>query len=292
MSDGKHDLAYFQDLWAARGFSPVSHSPEIWDERAKDWISELGPDGEGKDDMRARVAATAAYLRGRGLLGRGDTVADVGCGPGLFVNEFARTAKHATGMDYARRFLDYGAAQSKAAGLTNTSFTQCDFLALDVDAAGLAGAFDLVFTSITPAASGAGCLEKLIRMSRAYCYNASFVYARDDLAERVARDVFGAEHKSRWDGAGFYALLNLLWLSGYYPETYYYTDARDEIIEPTPENASECALNCGRDASEDAARVLEYLRRQDGEIRRRSEYRYGSVLWDVRVRHTRVTNAG
>ena len=65
---------------------------------------------------------------------------------------------------------------------------------LDVDAAGLAGAFDLVFTSITPAVTAKGVLHKLMKMSRAMCCNVSFVHVGDTLLERVSRDVFGGKN--------------------------------------------------------------------------------------------------
>jgi hypothetical protein len=189
--------------------------------------------------------------------------------------------------------MDYGRAYAAARGRTNTAFELCDFFALDVAAAGLEGAFDLVFTSITPAASGKGCMEKLMRMSRAYCYNASFVHASDSLAERVCRDVFDCDYRPRWTGMGFYALLNLLWLSGYYPETYYYNETRDEAFVPDEARAADCARQCGRAAPEDAQKVLRYLRDtggKNGTVERYSEYRYGSVLWDVRIKDKRAAN--
>ncbi|MDR1298916.1 MAG: class I SAM-dependent methyltransferase [Oscillospiraceae bacterium] len=280
------DLTYFSNLWETRKFSPVCHSPELWDSRAGEWIDGLNEQGEDKRGMRARAKSAAAYLRKRGLLGKGDAVIDVGCGPGLFVTEFAGTAGHVTGLDYSARFIGHAQKYAAERGIANVTFRECDFTALDIDEAGFAGAFDLVFTSITPAASGKGCMEKLMRMSRGFCYNASFVYAEDNLAERVARDVFGHSYASRWDGAGFYALLNLLWLSGYYPETSYYDEDRSETVSPVPATASKLASRCGHGGEDDARRVLRYLE-QLGKTERRSRFRYGVILWDVTRRDLR-----
>jgi SAM-dependent methyltransferase len=281
------ELARFQSLWDARTFSPVRHSQAHRDRRSEDWVKDLGPDGKGKRDMIKRVSATAEYLRGRGLLGKNDAVIDVGCGPGLFAAEFAKTVKKSVGLDSSQKFIDYGRNYAKFNNIENISFVQSDFLALDVESAGLAKAFDLVFTSITPAATGEGSLGKLIQMSRAYCCNISFVYARDDLAAQVARDVFGREYRSRRDGKGFYALLNLLWFMGYYPETYYYTDSRHETFDPTEKNAAIIANACERESEEDIRRILEYLRSCDSAPERSSEYRFGFILWDTRVKHAR-----
>ncbi|MDR1203892.1 MAG: class I SAM-dependent methyltransferase [Peptococcaceae bacterium] len=281
------ELARFQSLWEERSLTPPSHSQEAWDKHSRDWVSELGPDGKGKRSMTERVRATAGYLRGRGLLGRNDTVVDVGCGPGLFAAEFAKTAKHATGMDYAQAFIDYGTNYAKSNGIKNVSYTRCDFLELDIESAGLTGAFDLVFSSITPAATGKGCLGKLIQMSRAYCCNVSFVHAQDDLASQVSREVFGHEKPPKKDGKGFYALLNLLWFMGYYPETYYYTDLRHETSEPTEKSVANIAHACDHESEEDIRRIADYLRSRGPITERNSEYRFGFILWDTRVRHTR-----
>ncbi|MDR3278064.1 MAG: hypothetical protein LBT12_04760, partial [Oscillospiraceae bacterium] len=94
-------------------------------------------------------------------------------------------------------------------------------------------------------------------------------------------------YRPRWDGAGFYALANLLWLSGYYPETHYYNDVRDEFLVPTENLAAACARACGRASNEDVGRIYGYLRGLGGEIERHSAFRYGSILWDVRVRDAR-----
>lgn len=287
---GGNELNYFEELWATRKSGPVSHSADIWDERAKEWIDDLEP-GDGKSIVRAkgmldRVAATADYLRSHGLLGKEDSVVDVGCGPGLFVLEFAKTARQSVGIDYSERFVEYGNEQAAKRGLSNARFEQRDFFGLDVDKEGLAGAYDLVFTSITPAATGEGCLDKLIKMSRGWCYNASFVYAGDTLSERVAVDVFGEPFRPRWDGRGFYALMNLVWLRGYYPHTWFFSDVRDEVIVPSRKWARKCVSYCGKHGEENVDKVLRYLEKL-GETERRSEFKYGSILWDTRKRDRR-----
>jgi len=143
-----------------------------------------------------------------------------------------------------------------------------------------------VFTSIPPAATGEGSLENMMKMSRGHCNNISFVNVNDTLAERVSIDVFGEEFRPRFDGKGFYALLNMLWLDGYYPETSYYTESREETVVPDENSASNCAVLCGRFDPEDAAKVLRYMEKH-GELERSSEFKYGSILWDVRARDRR-----
>ena len=288
--DRTAELDYFKEQWATRRMSPVSHSPDIWDERAEEWIDALKP-SDGRETARAkgmhsRVEASARYLRGRGLLGPGDSVVDVGCGPGLFVLEFAKTAKFAVGIDYSARFVGFGNAEAAARGIYNTEFLQRDFFAMDIEAERKIGEYDLVFSSITPAATGDGCLEKLMSLSKSWCYNASFVHAGDSLSEKVCRDVFNEEFRTRWDGRGFYALLNLLWLLGYYPETTYFDDIRDEIVVPSRRWAERIASYCGKRGEGDVLKVQQYLEKL-GDTPRRSEFRYGAILWNVNEKDRR-----
>lgn len=273
------ELEYFSRLWSQRSAGPVNHSSEIWDARAKRWIDNLDTE-PGKSARSARIAATAEYLRAHGLLNAEDTVVDVGCGPGLFVLEFAKTVRHAVGIDYSRCFVEYARGLAAAAGVENAEFQQRDFLALDVQAEQLTRQYDLVFSSLTPAATGDGCLEKLMSMSRGWCCNATIVHAGDSLAERVMREVFGEELRTRWDGRGFYTLLNLLWLQGYYPETSYYDDVRDETVVPDRRWAKKIAAYCGKRAQEDVDRIEAYLLNL-GEVPRHSTSRYGMILWNV-----------
>ena len=210
-----HELNYFEQLWSQRSAGPVDHSSEIWDKRAERWIANLNAE-PGKTARKQRIRTLAAQLRGRGLLNGEQTVVDIGCGPGLFALEFARTARRAVGIDYSTRFVEHAKKLAGERNVTNAEFLQRDFFALNIEKEGFARAFDLVFSCLTPAATGNGSLEKLMGMSRGYCCNTTIVHAEDSLAEQVMRDVYGEELKSRWNGRSFFALANLLWLRGYY----------------------------------------------------------------------------
>ena len=274
-----HELNYFEQLWSQRSAGPVDHSSEIWDKRAERWIANLNAE-PGKTARKQRIRTLAAQLRGRGLLNGEQTVVDIGCGPGLFALEFARTARHAVGIDYSARFVEHAKKLAVERNVANAEFLQRDFFTLDIEKEGFVRAFDLVFSCLTPAATGNGSLEKLMRMSRGYCCNTTIVHAKDSLAEQVMRDVYGEELKSRWNGRSFFALANLLWLQGYYPETFYYDDVRDEVVVPDRRWAKKIAAYCGKKRPEDIDRVETYLRKLGGSPRH-STSRYGSILWDV-----------
>ena len=274
-----HELNYFEQLWSQRSAGPVDHSSEIWDKRAERWIANLNAE-PGKTARKQRIRTLAAQLRGRGLLNGEQTVVDIGCGPGLFALEFARTARRAVGIDYSARFVEHAKKLAGERNVANAEFLQRDFFALNIEKEGFARAFDLVFSCLTPAATGNGSLEKLMGMCRGYCCNTTIVHAEDSLAEQVMRDVYGEELKSRWNGRSFFALANLLWLRGYYPETFYYDDVRDEVVVPDRRWAKKIAAYCGKREEEDLCRIERYLAKL-GEMPRHSASRYGSILWNV-----------
>ena len=62
--------------------------------------------------------------------GPDDTVLDVACGPGIVVCAFARTVRHATGIDVTPAMLDRARALQRESGLTNVTWRQGDVLPL------------------------------------------------------------------------------------------------------------------------------------------------------------------
>jgi SAM-dependent methyltransferase len=275
------ELPHFQELWQKRGSPRSVHTVEVWEERAEKWIDELSYE-DGGNSMPERVRSISSYLRTRGLLQGGDIVVDVGCGPGLFVLEFAKTVRQAVGIDFAERFVKYGNKLAQTSDVNNAHFERHDMLKIDIDAAGLYKAFDLVFSSLTPAVTGTGCLHKLMKMSRAMCCNVSFVNVSDSLLECISNDLFNGQPRTRHDGMGFYSLFNFLLLSGYYPETFYCTIETNERVVPSRRLAEDIAFNFRLDLPEDIDRILKYLEKTD-EVERHRINRYGSILWDTRI---------
>lgn len=134
--DFQKDEEYFRQLWCYRSPTHFQHTQQLWDERADEWEDELQNDAVKSKSTQDRVDATARYLRARGLLGPEDDVIDIGCGPGRFVAEFAKTCRSAVGADLSGRMLEHGAAFAKSQGITNTGYVRLDFNQADLDELG------------------------------------------------------------------------------------------------------------------------------------------------------------
>lgn len=293
--DLERDYEYFKGIWEYREPNRIKHTKDAWDGRAEDWGKELEKSCSFCKSVDDRVEKAAAFLRAHGLLGEGSEVADIGCGPGRFVAEFAKTAGHVTGVDLSPKMLELGESYAKTLGCENVTFRQADLNTFSVEDAGWEGKFDLVFTSITPAIGTMDNLEKIMKISRGYCFNSCFVRWNDELELLVGRDVFGIKdvtprnNHAHW----FYSLFNLLWLKGYFPETAYHRQNQEEYVE-ADEDLARYYAKCfaGMNPDEDSiSRVHRYLKDHalpDGTIMRKYERWYGWILWDVRERDERL----
>lgn len=218
------DYAYYQDLWENPQPSPILSSPERWDKRADEWVKKLEVNEVYRTREMKRVQATADFLRKNGLLGTESTALDIGCGPGLFTAEFAKTAGHVTALDLSPRMAEHAAVYARKQGVDNTSFVAANFREADLDVLGWRKKFDLVMSSITPAITSVNDLHKMMEISRGNCLHVSFVQVADSLKDKIAAELFGNEQGTagHWDGRVFYSVFNLLFLEGYSPQTFYF----------------------------------------------------------------------
>ncbi len=280
------DLEYFVAMQESQPEHRPDHSPQKWDRRADAWEQERILHHKGDE----RVRSTVAYLENRGLLCPEYQVADIGCGPGRFAVAFASRVQWVTGFDLSPKMVEYGMAHARQEGVANVTLRTCDFQALDVRQEGLTGAFDLVFSSLTPAIHGQAGLQKVMDMSRAYCCNITHIYHHNSLRQQLQSQLFGLAPASPWGGRWFYSLFNVLLLLGYLPETSYDHQLQHRRFPPSADYASimmEQILPPEQRTGENQARILEWMRAHtDGEgmVTETSRACYGRILWDVRVR--------
>ena len=282
------ELAHIGELWDVRPKGLMQHTKECWNEKAHDWERGLRENEKRQERSRKRVEATAAYLIERGVLTENTDVMDIGCGPGRFVAEFAKTARSSEGLDISDQMTQYGLEYCKENGLENVSFYARDFKNMDLKAEGLYEKYDLVFSSITPAIGYRGGYEKAMEMSKAWFFNANFISIRDTLEEALEEKL--GTHPVRYrDGAGFYCMLNELLLKGYYPELRYYREEDCDIF--TPEEALEeyekLFYRQGANGNEirQMKEALESLKKEDGRVVSEKEWVYVWLLVEKNSRN-------
>jgi SAM-dependent methyltransferase len=231
------------------------------------------------------------FLQSHGLLHGEDEVIDIGCGPGRFVTAFAKTAGHVIGLDISPHMTELGARFATTQGIKNVSFEICDFTEVDIDKKNWRDRFDLVFSSITPALGSLAELEKMLVMSRAYCFSGNFVNAFEPVAEELLRKLFKVELSLRWMGRQFYALFNLLWLRGYFPIVTIFKESSEERVQPSRSLAARIAGKyLPKTTEEDIQKIQNSLAMRadsDGLILYPMGRWYAWMLWDVRDQRER-----
>ena len=284
------DLAYFISLQQqSNGESLQDHNPKKWDHRAAMWQKERINNRKGD----ARVVNAVAFLEERGLLQNHYDIVDIGCGPGRFAAAFAKRVHQVVGLDISEKMVEHGREYLHQEGIANAVLQTCDFAMLDVEKEGYKGAFDLVFSSMTPAIHNMDSLMKSMEMSRGWCCHITHVSGRNFLREQMVKELFGRKPLHQWTGKWFYSLFNILFLLGYDPETSYEKRHQEIWITPDEEYVEfvmEHMLPSKEITKENAGKILNWLldhQNEEGKVLEISDSSYGRILWDVRNRTER-----
>jgi 2-polyprenyl-3-methyl-5-hydroxy-6-metoxy-1,4-benzoquinol methylase len=76
---------------------------------------------DGDVDLASRrtsfIETSLAWISATFRLGEGTRVVDLGCGPGLYAHELAKTGARVTGVDFSERSIDHARSRADAAGL-------------------------------------------------------------------------------------------------------------------------------------------------------------------------------
>ncbi len=87
----------------------------------------LNPDIEAASKTKETIDKEADFIIRSTAMNESKAVLDLGCGPGLYVKEFAKTGAKVTGIDISKRSIDY-AVKNINSKYTNTHFTKMNYL--------------------------------------------------------------------------------------------------------------------------------------------------------------------
>ena len=94
--------------------------PLFWDDphiSAQMLNAHLNPTNDAASRRPGTITATVDWLIGEIDLKPGDSVIDLGCGPGLYASRFAQRGLKVTGVDYSKRSIAYAEGFAKENGL-------------------------------------------------------------------------------------------------------------------------------------------------------------------------------
>lgn len=216
------DLQYFTDLWSEK---TTARKPgkSFWDNRAAEFNKLVT---QGQPDERIRKIVE--FLFHHGLFAKTSSVLDLGCGPGRFAVEFAKLSTDVTGLDISDNMLDYAVKNAEAANLTNTYFKNLNWDEVNLDDYGWRKRFDLVTAINSPAIHDLITLEKMIEASKGYCFLSNFVDRSDSVQDILRTEILKLDEGVFYTNI-VYSILNILWLTGYYPNITYVDTDREHV---------------------------------------------------------------
>ena len=212
-------------------FFSMKRSREFWESAAEGFSGRVAGDSNGV--LTRKTDMVMAFLQQRGILTAGAGVLDIGCGPGRFTREFAKTARHVTAIDISPQMILHAKENIAEEHLGHADFETLDWSLLDLKARGWQKKYDLAFASMTPGIHDINTLLKMCDASKGYCFMSGCIARKDEVSDQLYRVLYGEEPKIR--GKNLYCALNILFLSGYYPEIIYHDDER--TVEFTLEQA-------------------------------------------------------
>jgi|GEM_PF-351308 len=273
----ENTIRYFDNLWPKKDQKEKDRQEEkksLWDNRAEQFNS------YGTDERREKIVA---LLLGKNMLHKESTVLDIGCGPGKFALEFARIAKHVTGIDISPKMLAYARENVAAEGLTNTEFRQLDWETADIAELKWHKKFSLVTGIMSPAFSSRENLEKMIAASNEYGMICHFVKRQDSLEEELRKVVLGQDRFDEFGHRELYCSLNILWLYKLYPEVVYF-DLEKEVVLSV-EQSSQNFINkfaCSTTLTEEQrAKIVKILeeKAENGLLKERTVSKVACICW-------------
>ncbi len=218
-------------LWAYQEkpapFTPGE--PLFWDDPhiSKGMLAaHLDPTTDCASRRPETIDATVAWIMETLGLKAGDSVLDLGCGPGLYTMRFARAGLNVTGVDTSRRSVAYARETAEEAGLDITYRYQNYLTLTDEDQYDAAV---LIFGDYCPLNPDQRA-KLLGHVHRALRPGGYFVL---DVSTRSHREKYGAQNEWYISGSGFWSPEPHLVLEmGFdYPEEKIYLDQMIVIIQ-------------------------------------------------------------
>ena len=227
------DVRHFSMLWQR---DAATTQADFWDRRAVVFNDNKKDAASG--DMRARFVQ---WISKHIPLKDVGSILDIGCGTGhhaLALGALAGPKCRVEGCDMAPKMIEFARENAKHFPMERASFRVLDWDVADVRTLGWEKAFDLVLAIRTPALGCKADLDRMMTTSRDYCAVITEASKRSTVREQLVAllypDAVKAPETEAKSGIShsldaipdrasqpLYCLVNILWLTGYYPEISY-----------------------------------------------------------------------
>ncbi|MCB8817052.1 class I SAM-dependent methyltransferase [Desulfosporosinus shakirovi] len=245
------DFEYFDKLWS-KDQASMEESRMGWDFRAKEFK---------ENKSQEMVRNVIKFFMDKGMLNQGYDVIDIGCGAGKYALEFSKTAKSVTALDFSPKMLELARQNAAEEGVRNVEFLEMPWEGIDIDALGWRKKFDFAAAIMSPAINSRKSLEKLINVSKGYCFMSGHLDRHEQVKEQIEKDVLKREPRVIDYGRNVYCSFNSLWQAGIYPELAYYDMKRENVRSLEDAFSYYCSQFQGKNelSSEEKQEIKQYL---------------------------------
>lgn len=186
---------------------------DYWDSRAEGFMKHVGCSANTHDSF------IFDFVKSKNMLPDEGRVLDIGCGVGRHAGDFAKMCKNYKGVDISPKMLEFAVERMANAGIDNTEFEKVDWKTIDKK-------YDIVFSSMVPIINSVDDLKTYTEKSKGYCIISRFLEEKDEIS-----DILGIPYANKMHNKPevAYAILNMLWALGYYPE--FIVDESEKIVE-------------------------------------------------------------
>ncbi len=103
------------------------------------------------EDTLKTTREVIEIVKSRNVELKGKRVIDIGCGTGIYTLPIAEEASFVLGLDYTLEMLNRLMEEAKRVGLNNVDTLHASWKEIDIEAAGLKGAFDVAWVAMSMA---------------------------------------------------------------------------------------------------------------------------------------------
>jgi SAM-dependent methyltransferase len=283
--------AFWEAIWReAATLSPVARRERFgaaeelahWSQRAEGYARQA-ESAEG----RARRTEILRWLEARGALQPGFRVLDIGAGPGNFALPLAGRVRQVTALEPAPGMAAILRRRKAERGLRNLRVVQRGWGQVELEREGWAGAFDLVFASMSPGVDGPEALERMLGASRRFCYLSGWsggLWGQWGLARRELWPVLFREEIGNYPNDVLYAF-GLLYARGLRPELRFrWQESRHDLSrEEAEEELGRLFERYTPLTPAVRRRIGDYVRgrTRGGRFRQAARQCQGFLLWEV-----------
>ncbi|THB80110.1 MAG: class I SAM-dependent methyltransferase [Desulfobacteraceae bacterium] len=258
-----------------RGFSTVAY----WDQAAPTY-------NKVRDEKHSRkLEKTLALFKQKGLLFKGMTVLDIGCGTGYLATEFARHGARVTAIDFSKGMLHRFRRELPSELEGQVDIIHRDWNELDITGLGWEKRFDLVIAFMSPAVSTPASFFKMISLSRDGCAMRGWSARRQNpvleaLWQKIMKRPLADKPQS------ILYKINLLFSMGTFPDIMFDTIEWDQTVGFEDELNSQLAFF--EKVSDLSSKALESVIRQylesiavEGKIIRKHKGTTATAVWNI-----------